>query len=118
MADDRGPGARQAHTVEKLAWALLVALLVTACAPAERSASAVEPAPTPSAPQSPLPTPPASAAAEPAPSIESATPVPQPVPQTVAALRPPSIRLIPAAFPLSKPKPLVEISLEIGRAHV
>ena len=111
MADDRGPGARQAHTVEKLAWALLVALLVTACAPAERSASAVEPAPTPSAPQSPLPTPRASAAAELAPSIESATPVPQPVPQTVAALRPPSIRLIPAAFPLSKPQPLVEISL-------
>src|SRR5207247_3180959 len=89
MADDRGPGARQAHPVEKLAWALLVALPVTACAPAERSASAVEPAPTPSAPQSPLPTPPASAAAEPA----------------------PSIRLIPAAFPLSEPQPLVEISL-------
>src|SRR2546428_11726055 len=98
MADDRGPGAREAHTVEKLGWALLVALLVTACAPAERSAAAVEPAPPPSAPQSPLPTPPASAAADPAPSSESATPVPQPGPQSVAGLRPPSIRLVPAAF--------------------
>ena len=110
MTDDRdGPGGH-APRMRTLRSAVLLLLLVTGCAPeaALPAPPAEQPAASTDAPAAtPRATEPSTAPAA-APSALPTAPPPQTAPLWAAF---PTVRLVPGAFPISAPQPLVEVPL-------